>query len=117
MNKHNGRLAGGLRLETPPACFSASITPKNPSASFTFAAAVYNLVRPRNPGDASAVSRRQATLEKDLQATADPAETLPLSRRSRNLDGVQVAPESFRILLGCIIHRAESEQNSGWNRG
>src|SRR5438876_3525555 len=40
---------------------------------------------PAESGDASAVSQRQAVLEKDLQAAADATKTLPLSRKSRNL--------------------------------
>src|ERR1035441_9216488 len=42
-------------------------------------------------GDASDVSQRQAVpavLEKDLQAAADATKTLPLSRKSRNLDSI-----------------------------
>src|ERR1700693_3741453 len=38
--------------------------------------------------DASAVSQRQAVLEKDLQAAADATKTLPLSRKSRNLASI-----------------------------
>jgi hypothetical protein len=57
-------------------------------------------------GVASAVSQSQAVLEKALQAAADATKTLPLTRKSRNLDSILsravVFPQPARA-MGVLI--------------